>query len=120
MTQSYLNILVMNYKEYMEQKYPSDEEVNKSYINILDKKYHNVLFQSEDPFKKRGANSERAEMIEQLCKFMNDNRFTYWLGRTKKLQPSKIYELMQKAKNGRTPQSLFNWLLKNELSKMKK
>ena len=77
-----------------------------------------LIKESEELFsKKKGANHERAEMIEQLVVFMGESvsdssRFKYWLGRTRKLKPQEIYALMRKAREGKNPQALFNWLLK--------
>lgn len=100
----------------------SDQEVHNTISKITDTK--NLFSMSgfsfkESPYKdvkkKRGATSPKAEIIEQLCKFMGEDntRFAYWCGRTRKLTPSQIYELMQKAKNGNNKPALFNWLLKN-------
>lgn len=66
-----------------------------------------------------GVNSRRSAIVEQLCVFMGDDpkskRMGYWLGRTKKIDPDRIYQLMRQAKEGKNPQALFNWLLKKEL-----
>lgn len=71
----------------------------------------------ERPQKKAGgANSQRAEVVGQLMRFMNEpedsKRFKYWLGRTRKLSASDIYIMMRKANDGKNPPALFNWLLK--------
>lgn len=64
-----------------------------------------------------GINSERAEVVAQVVSLMREpndqKRFRYWLGRTKKLPPNEIYQLVRLAKDGRNPAALFNHLLKN-------
>lgn len=67
---------------------------------------------------KKGPNSERADVVEQLCAFMGEDtkRMKYWLGRTRKLDPQRIYQLMGEAKQGDRPRALFNFLLKKELN----
>jgi hypothetical protein len=89
------------------------------------------------------ANSERADMMNQLLAFMGEDkwstdeknlaimdmtaareeytkrqhrRFKYWLGRTRRLAPGAIFGLIKRAREGKNPPALFNWLLKNELS----
>src|SRR4030042_3745468 len=90
-----------------------------------------ILKKYDPTFQKKwsGPNSIRAERIEQLLSFMGENRkleaekekeyaerlgrrFKYWLGRTKHLSPGGIFMFMKQAKDGRNPQSLFNYLLK--------
>lgn len=65
-------------------------------------------------FIETGPNSPRAEQIEKLVKFMGETnaRFKYWTGRTRKLSPEEIYLMMKKAGEGKNPQALFNYLLK--------
>jgi hypothetical protein len=68
------------------------------------------------PKKRGGVNSERADLVEQLCVLMREDpkaRMKYWLGRTRKLPPAEIYRLMRAAKDGKNPAALFNHLLKN-------
>lgn len=84
------------------------------------------------------ANSERAEVIGHVMMFMGEDkknvsegegglafiarknkRFKYWLGRTRRLSPGQIFGLMKRAGEGKNPQALFNWLLKQELSTSK-
>ena len=84
--------------------------------------------------KKRAPNSELAEVIEALMVFMGEpakpavaagasktpygRRFGYWLGKTRRLTPAQIYQLMRRAQDGKNPASLFNFLLKAELAKL--
>lgn len=100
----------------MNKEYPSDEEVSKRFIGMSSPFDFNAQLKINETIKKRGASHERAEMIEQLCTFMGEDnkRFKYWIGRTKKLSPAQIYELMQKAKNGKNPKALFQWFLKQK------
>jgi hypothetical protein len=62
--------------------------------------------------QKSGPAHERAEVIERLLKFMGDQRWGYWLGRTKHLTPQDIYRMMRNAEEGKNPHALFNHLLK--------
>jgi len=64
--------------------------------------------------KQTKINSPRAEQVQAVCDFMNDNRFAYWLGRTKKLSPDSIYRLLKEAGTGRNPQAFFQFLLKKQ------
>lgn len=95
--------------------YSSDEEVDKSYERIV----HPLEMSLFETYKKtieRKPNSDRAEVVEQLCKFMDNDtkRFKYWLGRTKHLSPAEIYGKMKEAKGGKNPQALFNFILKKK------
>jgi len=65
------------------------------------------------PNKKKPPNSERAEVINQLLEFMEDDRFKYWLGRTNHLSVSGIHQLMKEARPKNKPPAYLNWLLKN-------
>lgn len=71
--------------------------------------------------ERRGPNSERAEVVEALCAFMRDGKakMKYWLGRTRKLAPAEIYELMRRAKDGNNPPALFNHLLRKRFAQDK-
>lgn len=67
---------------------------------------------------RRPLNSKRAYAIEQLMFFMGENptdskRFGYWCGRTKKIEPEKLFEMMSESKEGNNPQALFQWKLKH-------
>lgn len=71
---------------------------------------------------RRPVNSKRAYCIEQLMIFMGENptdskRFGYWCGRTKKISPNRVLEMMSESKSGRNPKALFCWLLKREVPK---
>jgi len=95
---------------------------------------------------KGGINSLRADNCAQLLVFMGEDktlleekaleratpgagkeakrvrinkRIKYWLGRTRKVPADEIYNMMRKAKDGKQPQALFNWLLKKKLDTMK-
>lgn len=78
---------------------------------------------SLDTFKyRRPLNSKRAYAIEQLMLFMGENptdskRFGYWCGRTKKIEPARIFEMISESKEGRNPQALFQWSLKRVVPK---
>lgn len=65
----------------------------------------------------KGPQHARAEAIEVLCDFMDDDpkeSFKYWLGRTKRLKPHEIHAMIKKCKReGKNPQGLFVYLLKN-------
>ena len=71
--------------------------------------------------KNKPAPHRRADMINQVVEFYGDNylkepkqgRFKYWNGRLAKKSPDEIFTLMRKAKEGKTPHKLFNWLIKN-------
>ena len=68
---------------------------------------------------KGGINSQRSYAVEQLMIFMredpkNNTRFKYWLGRTRKITPARIFENMSRSKGSKNPQALFNWFLKKE------
>lgn len=63
----------------------------------------------------RGPNSARADVVQKVCDFMNDQRFAYWLGRTKTLKPEAIYLLLREAEGGKNKPAFFNFLLKKEL-----
>lgn len=67
---------------------------------------------------KNGINSERADVVAQLVLFMGhgNERFKYWLGRTRKLTPGEIFGMMKAAREGRRPRALFEFLLKKRLS----
>jgi len=96
----------------------------------------------EEPQKKKrgGINSLRADNCGQLLVFMGEDktlpeekkleqetpgagkeakrqrlnkRIKYWLGRTRKIPADGIYRLMRQAREGKNPQALFNYLLKN-------
>ena len=71
--------------------------------------------------KKKGPNHERAAVVEELVAFMGEqnDRMPYWLGRTRKLSPSRIYQLISKAKEGKKPRALFQHLLSAEIVKLK-
>lgn len=100
------------------------------------------LEQPAEPEKKKrgGINSLRADNCGKLLEFMGEDktlpeerelerqtpgagkaakkerlnkRIKYWLGRTRKLPASEIYRLMRMAREGKNPQALFNYLLKN-------
>jgi len=87
-----------------------------------------------------GINSKRSWAVSQLIKFMGESiptpeekekakkdkqtaienykkriqqRTGYWLGRTRKLTPDEIIEMMNRAKDGKNRAALFNYFLKN-------
>ncbi len=62
---------------------------------------------------------ERQAIVQDVCDLMNDQRWTYWNGRTRRLSPAAIRDLIKEAQTGKNPQSFFNWLLKKELSNLK-
>lgn len=69
---------------------------------------------------RRPVNSKRAYVIEQVILFMGEkdnSRFGYWCGRTKKVSPDRLFELMSESKQGKNPRALFQWKLKHEVPK---
>lgn len=67
-----------------------------------------------------GPKHERAAVVAELYDFMGKyGTFKYWLGRTRRLSPSAIRDMIHDAEKGTNPQALFNWLLKKQLSTMK-
>ena len=78
--------------------------------------------------KERAPGSAKAEQIENLMVFMGEppkppqaknasktaygNRFKYWLGRTRHLEPDQIYRMIERAKKfTKNPKALFNKML---------
>ena len=107
---------------------------------LLGKKLGKEILTEPQPKKRGGINSLRADNCGQLLVFMGDDktlpeerelerqtpgagkeakrlrlnkRIKYWLGRTRKIPAGEIYALMKQAKEGKNPQALFNWLIKN-------
>lgn len=93
----------------------------------------------EEKPKRGGVNSTRSNAVAQLLVFMGEDKTTdeerkleqrqegagkeakkkrlqrrmkYYLGRTKKIHPKEIYQLMSQAKEGKNKHALFNFLLK--------
>lgn len=66
-----------------------------------------------------GINSAKADAVERLMQEVmredpkDTKRFKYWLGRTRKLTPSGLHQMIGSAKEGRKPAALFNHLLKH-------
>lgn len=52
--------------------------------------------------------------VRDWAKMVYNRRFKYWLGRTGKMHPDRVYVLMQDAINSKNPPALFNWLLNRE------
>ena len=103
-------------------------------------KYMGVKLGISTDKKRGGINSQRSDTVYQILEFMGEDktldeeraieakaqgegrkakakrintRMKYWLGRTRKIQPPEIYNMMRQAKDGKNPQALFNYLLKN-------
>lgn len=62
--------------------------------------------------EKKPANSQRADMINQVLKFMGEDNFGKWLGLTKHLSPGEIHTMMNQSQEGRNPRELFWWYLR--------
>lgn len=55
------------------------------------------------------------EKVKDWAKMVYNRRFKIWLGRTRKFKnPYTLLDKMKKAREGKTPQALFQWLLKND------
>lgn len=81
-------------------------------------KHIQSLFNNQPPKKKKIVNP-RQEQIQAVCDFMDDQRYSYWNGRLRKLSPDNIYLLLKSAKEGKNPRALFNYLLRGILESLK-
>lgn len=67
--------------------------------------------------KNGGVNSPFNNAVDHVVQFMGEpKKFAYWCGRLRKLPPQEIFGLISRAKEGRNPKALFNFLLKKKLS----
>lgn len=64
--------------------------------------------------KKSGPTSEYAEAIEKVLEFMGEDNWGKWCGRLKRFKdrPHVIHEMIRQAKEGRSPQALFQYLIR--------
>ena len=103
----------MEREKYQNRIYEENAEKSASPVAVGDLLKDKIQLEAK---QRGGVNSERADVIAQLIVFMGEknDRFKYWLGRTRKLTPSRIYQLIRSAKDGNNPPALFNYLLKKE------
>ena len=64
-------------------------------------------------FKKPTAVSPHQEAINAVMELMGDKRYRYWCGRLHGKTPSQILAMVKQAQEGKNPQALFNWFIKN-------
>lgn len=64
--------------------------------------------------KRSGVNSLFNDAVDRALDTMGEDkkRFAYWCGRLRGINPQLISLMAAKAKDGRNPAALFNWLLK--------
>lgn len=52
------------------------------------------------------------------AKMVYNRRFKYWLGRTARLSPDRIYIFLKESRQKKNPPAYFNWLLNNHLKEI--
>lgn len=68
--------------------------------------------------KQGGVNSAFNNAVDHVVQFMDEKaKFAYWCGRLRGVPVQEIWAMLSKAKEGRKPKALFNWLLKEYRAK---
>lgn len=58
------------------------------------------------------------EKRKDWAKMVYNRRFKYWLGRTARISPDRIYIFIKESSRKKNPPAYFNWLLNNAMKEI--